>query len=90
MSQKIEKGKTMAKRQRPNYGEIDAKILLSTRTNWQDVKHPIDNERLDWVRSQHKRTVYVEEMREEWFNNQRKRDEQALINRDLDLLSELC
>ena len=80
----------MAKRQRPNYGEIDAKILLSTRTNWQDVKHPIDSERLDDVRLAHKQSVYVQEMREEWLSNQRKRDEQALINRDLDLLSELC
>jgi hypothetical protein len=38
----------------------------------------------------HKQSVYVQEMRDEWFNSQRKRDEQALINRDLDLLSELC
>ena len=36
------------------------------------------------------KNVPSEEQLEEWFNNQRKRDEQALINRDLDLLSELC
>ena len=80
----------MARKQRPNYGDIDPRILLGTRTNWQDVKHPIDTERLDAVRLAHKQSVYVQEMREEWFNNQRKRDEQALISRDLDLLSELC
>ena len=80
----------MARKQRPNYGDIDPRILLRTRTNWQDVKHPIDTEKLDAVRLAHKQSVYVQEMREEWFNNQRKRDEKALINRDLDLLSELC
>ena len=80
----------MARKQKPNYGDIPTKILLSTRTNWQDIKHPIDSERLDAVRLAHKQSVYVQEMREEWFNNQRKQDEQALINRDLDLLSELC
>lgn len=80
----------MARKQKPNYGDIPTKVLLSTRTNWQDVKHPIDTERLDAARLAHKQSVYVQEMRDEWFNNQRKRDEQALINRDLDLLSELC
>jgi hypothetical protein len=80
----------MARKQRPNYGDIDPRILLGTRTNWKDIKHPIDTERLDAVRLAHKQSVYVQEVREEWFNNQRKRDEQALINRDLDLLSELC
>ncbi len=80
----------MARKQKPNYGDIHPKVLLSTRTNWQDIKHPIDTERLDAVRLAHKQSVYVQEMREEWFNNQRKRDEQVLLNRDLDLLSELC
>tara|TARA_R100001015_G_C4524259_1_gene92439 strand:- start:292 stop:534 length:243 start_codon:yes stop_codon:yes gene_type:complete len=80
----------MARKQKPNYGDIHPKILLSTRTNWQDVKHPIDSERLDDVRLAHKQSVYVQEMREQWLSDQRKRDEQFLINRDLDLLSELC
>ena len=64
-------------------------FLQATRTNWQDIKHPIDSEKLDWVRSEHKRSVYVKEMREEWFNNQRKQDQKALLLRELDRLSEL-
>ena len=79
----------MAKRQRPDYGKMDSRILQATRTNWQDIKHPIDNVRLDWVRSEHKRSVYVKEMREEWFNNQRKQDQKALLLRELGKLSEL-
>ena len=31
----------------------------------------------------------VKEMREEWFNNQRKQDQKALLLRELDKLSEL-
>ena len=72
----------MAKRQRPDYGKMDSRILQATRTNWQDIKHPIDNVRLDWVRSEHKRSVYVKDMREEWFNNQRKQDQKALLLRE--------
>ena len=80
----------MARRQRPDYGKMDSRILQATRTNWQDIKHPpIDSEKLDWVRSEHKRSVYVKEMREEWFNNQRKQDQKALLLRELDKLSEL-
>ncbi len=79
----------MARRQRPDYGKMDCRILQATRTNWQDIKHPIDSEKLDWVRSEHKRSVYVKEMREEWFNNQRKQDQKALLLRELDKLSEL-
>ena len=79
----------MAKRQRPNYGEIDAKILLSTRTNWQDIRSPIDNEKLDWARSEHKRSVYVKEMRDQWHANQCRKDAQTLLLRELDRLAEL-
>jgi hypothetical protein len=49
----------------------------------------IDQNKTDWTRTQHKRSVYAQEMRDEWHANQCRKDEQALLMRDLDMLAEM-
>ncbi len=58
-------------------------------TNWQMLPETIDQNKTDWTRTQHKRSVYAQEMRDEWHKNQCRKDEQALLLRELDKLSEL-
>jgi hypothetical protein len=85
--------RTMARKQRPDYTSIPAKVLLRTRTNWKDVKYPIDKDTSDEVRTMHKRTVYVNEQRKEWWEEYSRRDEEYCFNKKLeetiDLMSSL-
>lgn len=83
----------MARKQKPDYTSIPAKVLLGTRTNWEDVKYPIDRDKSDEVRTMHKRTVYVNEKRKEWWEEYSRRDEEYCFNKKLeetiDLMSSL-
>ena len=58
-------------------------------TNWEMLPETIDQNRTDWARTQHKRTVYAQEMRDQWHANQCRKDEQTLLMRDLDMLAEM-
>ena len=59
------------------------------RTNWQMLPSTTDEDRAGWVRTEHKRSLYVKDMREEWHRNQCREDQKALLFRDLDKLAEL-
>jgi hypothetical protein len=76
--------RTMARKQRPDYTSIPAKVLLRTRTNWKDVKYPIDKDTSDEARTMHKRTVYVNEQRKEWWEEYSRRDEEYCFNKKLE------
>lgn len=57
------------------------------------MKYPIDRDTVDEVRTMHKRTVYVNEQRKEWWEEYSRRDEEYCFNKKLeetiDLMSSL-
>ena len=90
-SQKMisERENEMARRQRPDYTSLPPSVLLGTRTNWQDVKHPVDQNKSDTVYTLHKRTVYVEEKRKEWWDEYKRHDDNMRLLQQLDSLSDM-
>lgn len=79
----------MARKQRPDYTSLPPAVLLGTRTNWQGVKHPVEQNKIDMVRTLHKRTVYVEDQRKEWWDEYKRRDDAMRLSQQLDSLSDM-
>ena len=79
----------MARKQRPDYTSLPPSVVLGTRTNWQDVKYPVDQEKSEAVRTLHKRTVYVEDKRKEWWDEYKRRDDAMRLSQQLDSLSDM-
>jgi len=79
----------MARKQRPDYTSLPPSVVLGTRTNWQDVKHPVDQDKSEAVRTLHKHTVYVEDKRKEWWDEYKRRDDAMRLSQQLDSLSDM-
>lgn len=78
----------MARKQKPNYSEIPAKVILGCRTNWQDIRYPLPSPSIpEHVRRNNKQSDYCVEMKNAWLREWREFDMERSFSESMSTLS---